>query len=136
MGRAIKISSGDCEGFLSETSPIGPRPCQPCPHSLGDSGPLKLGDRGQDMHLQFAGWRGRVDALVQRDERDTQYLEFVEQRDQVLERPTEPIQPSADQHVEPAPLGVLDQGIESGTTIRAAGDAPLQRTPWWSNREH
>jgi len=31
--------------------------------------------------------------------------------------PTEPVQPPADQHVKPAPLGIADEGIESGATV-------------------
>ena len=78
MGRTIKISTGDGEGFLSETSPIGPRLRQPRPNSLGDPCSLELGDRSQDMHLQFAGLGGRVDALVQRDEGHAEGLQLVE----------------------------------------------------------
>ena len=65
MGRTIKISTGDGEGFLSETSPIGPGSRQPRPNSLGDPCSLELGDRGEHMELQPPGRCRAVDPLAQ-----------------------------------------------------------------------
>ena len=125
MGRTIKISTGDGEGFLSETSPIGPRSRQPRPNSLGDPCSLELGDRGQDVHLQFAGWSGRVDALLQADEGHAEGLQLVQQRDQMAEIPAQPIQSPADQDVKPSPAGVRHQSIQGRPPILSAAHATV-----------
>ena len=63
VGRTIKVFGGDAEGLLAETLSIGPRPCQPRPNPLGDSGPFKLGQRGQHVELETTGRRRAVDSL-------------------------------------------------------------------------
>ncbi len=104
MGGPFKVFRGNVERFLSEPSSIGPSPCQPSTDPLRDPSPLELGDRGEDMHLQLARWGGRVDPLGQRDERDAQRLELVQQGHQMLQAATESIQPPTDQDIELAPL--------------------------------
>ena len=56
------------------------------------------------MKLQLAGWRGAVNSFSERDERHTNSLKVFEQRDEMPEVASEPVQPPADQHVESSPL--------------------------------
>ena len=56
---------------------------------------------------------------VRLTKRDAEGLQLVEQRDQVPEVPAEPIQPPADQHVEPTPLGIPDQLIQRRPPVLA-----------------
>ena len=79
----------------------------------------------EDMHLQLAGGRRGVDAFGQRDERDAESLQLVEQRDQVLQAPSETIEPPADQHIEPAALGIGQKLVERGATILRPADAVI-----------
>src|SRR5262249_34138350 len=90
---------------------------QSCSYALNDARALELGDRCQDVHLQLAGGRRRVDAFGQADERDPERLQIVEQSDQVLETTSETIESPSYQDVEPAPLRVGEELIEPGSTI-------------------
>ena len=125
MGGTGKVFDGDVDGFLSETSPIGPRTCQPRTDPLRNPCPLELGDRGQDMHLQLARGRGGIDAFLQRDKRDPQRLELVEQRDQMLQAATESIQPPTDQDIELASLDIRENGIQGRSTLPTPRHAPI-----------
>ena len=94
-----------------------PGPLEARQDPFSNAFPLELGNRPEDVHLQLAGWSRRVDPLGEADERDAERLQFVEQRDQVLQVATESIEPPADQHIEPPPLGVGQELVERGTTI-------------------
>ena len=107
----------------AQASALTPDPSKPCPHPLCNSRPLELGNGPQDVHLEFSGRRRCVDALGKRDERHTKRLEVIEQGDQVSEAPSETIETPADEHVEPAPLGVSEQLIKSWTLNRTPADA-------------
>jgi hypothetical protein len=52
------------------------------------------------VHLQFARRRRRVDPFRETDERDPKRLELIEQRDQVFEIASKPVEALADQYVE------------------------------------
>jgi len=71
----------------------------------------------EDVHLQLAGGCGGVDPFGQADACDAEGPQVVEQGDQMLQVPTEPIETPADQDIEPASLGIGEQLIESGTSI-------------------
>jgi hypothetical protein len=92
---------------------------------LSNALPLELADRAEDVHLQLACGRGRVDALGERDERDAEALEFIQKRDQVLEAPAEPIQSPAHQHIESPSLGVSQELIEGGATVLRPAHAAI-----------
>jgi hypothetical protein len=77
------------------------------------------------MHLQFAGRRRGVNAFRQTDKRDSQRLQLVEERDQVFQIAPEPIEPPADQDVEPAAPGVRNQLVERRPPILRTGDTPI-----------
>jgi len=62
-------------------------------------------------------------ALAERDERHADRLQLLEQRDEMFQVASEPVQPPADQHVEPAALGIPDQLVERGPLVFGAGDA-------------
>ena len=51
-----------------------------------------MGDRSKDMEHQFAGGRGRVDALLEADEVDVVRLEVLDRFEQFLERATEAVE--------------------------------------------
>ena len=86
------------DDFLWPPEPcsIRPRPREAGSDTLGDPRPLELRNGREDMHLQLAGWRRRVDALLQADERHAQRLELVEQGDEVLQAAPQLIEPPAD----------------------------------------
>jgi hypothetical protein len=86
-------------------------------HSFGDSCSLKFGNRREDVHLEFPGGRRGVDAFGQADERDPERLQVLQQCDQVLQVATEPIKSPAHDDIEPPPLGISNQRIESGAAI-------------------
>jgi hypothetical protein len=71
----------------------------------------------EDVHLQVAGRRRGVDALRQTDERHAEHLEFLQQRDQMLQVASEPIEAPADDDIEPATSSISDQLIEGGASI-------------------
>ena len=51
---------------------------------LGDKPTLEVSDRSKDMENQFAGGRGRVDALLEADEVDVVRLEVLDRFEQFL----------------------------------------------------
>ncbi len=75
------------------------------------------------MHLELSGWRGGVNPFCQAHKGDPEHLEFVEQRDQVLQASAESIQTPADQHVKASAFGITDQGIKGRAFILGATDA-------------
>jgi hypothetical protein len=92
-------------------------PRQPGADALDDPRPLELGNRTEDVHLEPAGGRRGVDPFREADERDAKRLKLVEERDQVLQAATEPIEAPADQHIEPPPLGIGQELIERGAPV-------------------
>ena len=86
-------------------------------HPLPDPLPFELRYGSEDVHLELPRGRRRVDPFRQTHERDAERLEFVEERDQVLQVAPESIQPPAHEHVEPPPPGVRQQLVEGGAPI-------------------
>jgi hypothetical protein len=109
----------------SEPLPLPPRACESCSNPFLNPRALELGDRPEDMHLEFAGRRGGVDALGEAHKRDAERLEVLEQRDEVLQVPSEPIEAPANQYIEPAPLGLAYEHIECGPAVPRAADAAV-----------
>ena len=72
------------------------------------------------MHLQFSGRRRRVDALGERDEIHAERLQVLEQRDEVLQAASEPVEPPAHDDIEAPSHGVPNQLIKG----RAVLDRP------------
>jgi hypothetical protein len=69
------------------------------------------------MQNEPAGWRRGVDALTERDEANTERRQLVEQQNQMAEISAETVQLPADQHIELAPFGILDQCVERGARL-------------------
>jgi hypothetical protein len=119
---------------------------------------LELRDRRQNVELQTPSRRGSVDALAQCDEGNPQCLQFVQKQNQVPEIPSEPVQPPADENIEPPSACRLQQLVKSWPAVLCARDvlvnvfdcrplAPLGITPefrelvldvpgLWCSREH
>jgi hypothetical protein len=81
-------------------------------HALLNPSAFKLGDRRQDVQLERAGWRRRVDAFGQADERDAERAQLVEHRDEVAEIATKSVQAPDDQNIEPPPPRVSHHRVE------------------------
>ncbi len=62
-----------------QSDALRPGPCQSGSDSFLDPGPLELGVRPQDVHLQLAGRRGGVDTLGERYERNPEHLHILKQ---------------------------------------------------------
>ena len=75
----------DIDEWSPEPLPLGLHPRQARPHPLLDATALELGDSREDMQLQPACGRRRVDSLRQADERHAERLELVEQENQVAQ---------------------------------------------------
>jgi hypothetical protein len=69
------------------------------------------------VKLEPTGWCRGVDPFTERDEGDPDGLEIIEERDEVLQVAPEPIQPPADEHIEPSALGILQERIQGRPTI-------------------
>jgi len=101
---------GDRQRPAAEACSLRLRARQAGADALHDSAPLELRDRAEDVHLEPASRRRGVDAFVQRDERDAERLQIIEQRDQVLQVAAEAIELPGDDRIEFAALGVLHGG--------------------------
>jgi hypothetical protein len=77
------------------------------------------------MKLQFPSGRAGVDAFSKRDEPDTERPQFIEQRDEMPEISTEPVQSPAHQDIELPSPRILQQFIESGASILRTTDASV-----------
>jgi hypothetical protein len=63
----------------SQPLAVRPRSCEARSNTLGNSGALELRYRGQDVHLQLAGWSCGVDAFGERHERNPERLHILKQ---------------------------------------------------------
>ena len=125
----LEVAAGNAGGILprgkgrdlvSAPRALRPGPLQASQHPLSDALPLELGDRAEDVHLQLAGRRRRVDALGETDERHAERLQVLQQRDQVFQVSAKPIQPPAHDDVEPTAPSVDQELIEHRPPILAA----------------
>lgn len=66
-----------------QTLTLRPGSLQAGPNALRNPCSLELRDSAKDVELEFAGRGGRVDALGQRDERNSQRLQLLEEQDQM-----------------------------------------------------
>src|SRR5262245_12693484 len=80
-GRAGEVIVADCLTGTTEWLALGRTSRQPRAHALDDARSLELSDRSEDVHLQLAGRRCRIDAFGEADECDAERLQLVEQRD-------------------------------------------------------
>ena len=78
-------------------APQAPLALRPCPlqarqHTFSDALPLELGNRPEDVHLELPCWRRGIDAFSEAYERHAERLEIFQQRGQMLQVATKPIQ--------------------------------------------
>jgi hypothetical protein len=117
LSTSRSLSSGTgCVG-RPNPSPLRPDARQAGPDAFLDAAPLELCEGGQDVQLQPAGRRPEVDALAEADEPDPEVVQVAEQRDEMPQTPAQPIQPPADQDVEPPPSGVPQEVVQGGPAI-------------------
>jgi hypothetical protein len=72
-------------GLPSEPPALRLRSSDSRPNAFDNAAAFELGDRTEDVHLELRGRRRGVDALAERDERDPERLQVVQERDQVFE---------------------------------------------------
>lgn len=114
-----------CARELTEPRPLRPSPLEASQHALSDAFPLELRDRAKDVHLELPGWCRGVDAFREAEECHPERLQFFQQRDQMLQIATEPIQTPAHEDIELPPLGVGDKFIERRATVLCAAHAMI-----------
>jgi hypothetical protein len=132
--RSCAAARTDNPAVRSKSRPVnrcGGRPIRrPCalgsreasPDALLDPAPLKLGDGAENVHLEFSGRRRGVDALGQAHEVDAESLQLVQQRNQVLQVPPEPIKAPDENDVEAAALRVADHVVQRRPAFTCAAD--------------
>ena len=77
------------------------------------------------MHLELPSRRRGVDAFAQRDEREAERLQVLEQRDQVLQVASQPIELPRHQHVELAAPRVRHEPVERRPAVGRAAHAVI-----------
>jgi hypothetical protein len=60
---------------------LGPRPSQTGQDPLSDARTLELSNRTEDVQLELAGRRSRINPFCKADESDTERLELLEEHD-------------------------------------------------------
>ena len=89
---------------------------------LDDQVALEFGDRADDHDDCAAEGTAGVDLLAEADELDVEPVELIEDVEEVLYRPGDPIR-SPDQHdLEAAAPGIPHHGVEAGTLGLGAAD--------------
>ena len=76
----------------SQLSPLRSGPHKSGLHPLNDAPAFELRNRPENVHLELAGRRRGVDPFRQRHERNAERLEIFQQRGQMLQVATKPIQ--------------------------------------------
>jgi hypothetical protein len=83
---------------------------------------LESRNGAEDVQLEPAGGRRRVDPLPQRHEGNAECLEFVNRDDQVPKGSPESIEPPADQYIETTPMRLEQQLRERRPLFLRTGD--------------
>ena len=101
----------------TERLPLRSCPLQAGLDPLGDAGPFKFGDRGEDVHLQPPSRGCGINAFLKGDKRYAEHAEFIEQRDEMLQVSAEPVESPADQHIDSTTPGIFDEAVQCRTPI-------------------
>lgn len=98
----------------------GPRRVETGVRAFADEGPLKLGERREEMKDKLAPRGGGVHRFLQAFETDRPVPQGVHEADQVHEGPAEPVKAPDDQHVAGAGIGerLASRGGRSGRRSR------------------
>ena len=86
---------------------------------------MSFAERAEDVELEPACGCSAVDALVEANEGDTHDLQLIEQRDKVLQIPTQAVEPPAHQHVELPAFGIGEELVERRPAVLRAADAAV-----------
>jgi hypothetical protein len=89
----------------AQSSSRCPHSRQPSQHALPNPLALELSERRQDVQLQPTRWSLRIDPLPETREADSHRLQFLEQRDQVLQVAPESVEAPNHEHIEAAATG-------------------------------
>jgi hypothetical protein len=122
LSRAGEILSANGLPRPSEGLSLRRAPREPRPYPFHDPRSFEFGDRPEDVHLELAGRRRGVDAFRQTDEGYAERLQLLEECDQVLQIPAEPIESPAHQHIKPSALGVSNELVERWPPILRPAD--------------
>jgi hypothetical protein len=124
-----KVIPRDFMAGPTETYPLGFRPCEASAHALDDATALKLGDRGQDVHLEFASRRCAVNALREADERYAERLQLVEDQHEVLQTAAETIETPAHDNVATSLSGLGEERVQRWALFFGAADSAIHKRP-------
>src|SRR5436190_12517024 len=122
---AVRRSNGGTDLGRPSRFPCALARCRASLDPFGDPRPLEFRDRAKDVHLELAGRRCGVDALVQRHERDAERRELLQHREQVPKVAAEAIEAPYHDHVESAPPRLRQQMIERWPPILCAAHAAV-----------
>ena len=92
------------------------------PHPLDDEAPLQLSNHPDDDDDRPAQGAAGVDLLAERDELDVEVDQFIQNLEEVLDRPGDPVGSPDQDDVEPAAASIPHQAIETGPARFRAGD--------------
>jgi hypothetical protein len=92
----------DAASRTTEMFSFGAGPSKTRLHAFGDARALEFRDCAEDVHLELSRRRRRVNAFVERNERDAERAEFLERHNQVSETSAQPIKAPDDDHIKAA----------------------------------
>src|SRR5262245_56315473 len=104
-----------------EPRPLLSRPGEPGEHALADHGALEFGENAHHLEHRLPGRRRGVDTLLMQEEVDALGVKFLQEAEEVHERPAEPIDRPGRNHVDLAPGDRLHDGLKAGALIAALG---------------
>ena len=92
------------------------------PHPLDDEAALEFSDGADDDDDRPAQRAAGVDLLAEADELDVQPVQLVQDFEEVLRRPGDPVASPDQDDIEPAAAGIPQQAIETGAARFRAAD--------------
>ena len=87
-------------------------PPHSCPHSLDDEAALQFGDGADDDDYRPAQRAAGVDLFAEADELDVEPVQLVQDFEEVLNRPGDPVRSPHQDNVELTSTGIPHHGIE------------------------
>jgi hypothetical protein len=116
-GDAVEV-----EWLASDVLALEFGPPHPGADPLDDEAPLQLGNDPDDDDDRPAQGAAGVDLLAERDELDVEVDQLIQNLEEVLDRPGDPVGSSDQDDVEPAAAGIPQQSIETRPARFRAGD--------------
>jgi len=93
-----------------------------CPHPLDDQAAFQLSDGADDDDDSPAQRAAGVDLFAEADELDVEPVQFIQDFQEVLGRPGDPVRSPDQDDIEPAAAGIPQQAIETGAARLRAAD--------------